>query len=792
MKFSKAQKMHAGARRDVGMPDAKPRDAGLRTDCGRDGSLPEKVAPEGGLPARRARRGKGALGKAAKVPQEDGTQERDAPKRDVLHASLLHGVVLHGAVPEEGPPDAAGRVDEAPPLPRPRQPERLGPVRTYFRKRQVKDRSLAVLRSLPGLPGRLARAAVTGSRAEFAAGLRDWGLEDPADLLRLARRMRRVAPGWRFAAQVEALTTARAGGWDAAAPLFRRLAEGADGGAGAASAAGLLAPPRDHPAELALPREDRPAHLDGKTAQRIVVYTCWRGSRPPLAPVFGAPEGLRFLCFSDHAAEIPGWEIVPADPAESDAAYRIRPHRVLATAAPDAEWSLYMAPDRLVMGNLHTLFARWLLPQSLALWRHPQGGDWHDLAERHLVGGTAPVEAVLAQARACAGEGLARERSAWGLGLLWRRHADPEVAAAMETWWALEREAPGAPELSLCRALARTPAAPPPVARPATLPALLGRADSNIFFDRFLQPAVRAPLASPPLRRGRLPVTFLYSAPRARSGNAIMRGEQLSRMIAARFPDRYEVTYSSEIGSVRHEVVIVNRTAIEDSPPEALGALKRRGNIVVSDWQDLPVVPAKNTAFDAHLAMSPLQQVDMSRMFPDRPVFLVTHHVNPDVPRVVPPGDRLRTVFIGLHLNTVVPGTLRDRVDFLHAVNADFTAHHWRATVPNYNCHWIVRQISQKEWRKPFLKGFVAARCRSPVIVTRDDQNAAHYLGDDYPFYAESVENAELERVWIRAAASFGGPEWRMALEIMRQVEARSTDEVVCADFAHMIEALIA
>ena len=745
LKLSKAGKMTADARRDAGTPAAEPQVTGVRGRA---------------MPPRDA--------------QEEVTQRRQ------------DGILQAGSLQEEGLRKRDEPIDGAASLPRPRAPERLGPIRGYFRKRQVKDRSSAFLRSLPRLPGRLARAATEGSRAEIEGGLRDWSLEDPAALLRLAQRMRRVAPGWRFLAQVEALTMARSAGWDAAAPLFRRLAEGTDGRALAAPAAGLLAPPKDHPAELALPRNDRPVHLDRTTAERIVVYTCWTGSRPRLAPVLGAPEGLRFLCFSDHAAEIPGWEIVPAV-RESDEMHRICPHLVLAEVAPRAEWSLYVAPDRLVMGNLHTLFTRWLLPQPLALWRHPRAGDWHDLAERHLVTGTAPVEAVLAQARACAGEGLARARSAWDLRLLWRRHAAPEVAAAMDAWWALEREAPGAPELSLCRALGQAPAP----ARPVALPAILGQAEANIFFDRFLQSAVRKPLTAPPLRRGRVPVSFLYSAPRARGGNAIMRGEQLSRMIAARFPDRYEVTYTSELGSVRDQVVIVNRTAIEDNKPERLADLKTRGSLLVSDWQDLPIVPAKNAVFDAHLAMSPLQQVDMSRMFPDTPVFYVTHHVNPDVPRCQPPEDRLRTIFIGLHLNTVVPGMLRDEVDFVYAVNADFTAAHWRAMVPNYNCHWIVRQISRKEWRKPFLKGFVAARCRSPVIVTRDDQNAAYYLGDDYPFYAESLDEAELERVWIRVAASFGGPEWKMALEIMRQVEARSTDEVVCTDFAHVIEELI-
>ena len=151
----------------------------------------------------------------------------------------------------------------------------------------------------------------------------------------------------------------------------------------------------------------------------------------------------------------------------------------------------------------------------------------------------------------------------------------------------------------------------------------------------------------------------------------------------------------------------------------------------------------------------------MSRRFPRTPSFYVTHHVNPDVPRATPPTDRLRTVYFGLRDNTVLPGTLAGAVDLVSATGAAFTAEHWRATAPNYNCHWIVRRISRWEWHKPFLKGFVAARCGSAVIVTRDDMNAAYYLGDDYPFYAETDALPDLEMAWARAASGFGGPSGR-------------------------------
>ena len=54
------------------------------------------------------------------------------------------------------------------------------------------------------------------------------------------------------------------------------------------------------------------------------------------------------------------------------------------------------------------------------------------------------------------------------------------------------------------------------------------------------------------------------------------------------------------------------------------------------------------------------------------------------------------------------------------------------------------------------LKGFVAARCGSPVIVTAEDGDAAHYLGDDYPFYSRSVAAADLEMAMATAPSTCG------------------------------------
>ncbi len=665
------------------------------------------------------------------------------------------------------------KFPDLPPAPAPKP---TGALRRISRRLGMRRRGEALLKTLLD-PQSVARAR----DADRDVALRRAAIETPDVLLATMRAERERAPQALFPAQAEALLTARTAGWAAALPLFRAIAAEPLDGPGAGS---LLAPPRPYPAaSLVVPVASRPVDLPPEAAAKIVVYTVAAGGRPPLHPILAKPAGLRFICFTDQDLAVPGWEIRPLGSGNA-AFHKICPHEVLRGTAPDAEFSLYVAPDRLLVGNLDTLFTRWLVHSPFATWRHGESPDWTDLAERRAIGRAPTAAAVLTQAEACAAAAVSRDQGLHDTGLLWRRHGDPAVVRLMETWWRCEEEAPGADEMSLCRAEHAVGTAPD------ILPAGLGSEGLNIFFGRYTRPPVPRP-DSPSLRAARIPIAFVYHDRWRDHGITIMRGRQLSRMIAERYPDRFEVTYTADLDAVRDQMVIVNRGALQGYTVEELAGLKARNALLVSDWLDLPVVTETNRLFDAHLAMSPLQALDMSRRYPDAPCFYVTHHVNPDVPHSTPPTDQLRTGYFGLLDNTVLPGALTGAVELVSAVDSSFTARHWQEAAPRFNCHWIVRRISQWEWHKPFLKGFVAARCGAAVIVTRDDLNASFYLGDDYPFYAESLDPADLEMTWLRAESGFGGPDWVMALDIMKQVAARSTEEQVCTEFRFMLDELL-
>jgi hypothetical protein len=609
----------------------------------------------------------------------------------------------------------------------------------------------------------------------------------PDRALRLVRHARRMGRGSAFLAGAEAMLTARVAGWERATPLFERLVETHGPGA----AAGLLRAQPTPPLDLALPDLDRAADLPPETAARIVVYTTALGAGPLPRPMFHAIPALRLVCLTDREGlALPGWEAAPlpaeADPHRPAAWARALPHRALAAAAPGAEASLYLGPETWAVGNLHTLLARWCHRQPLVLWRTEGAADWNDLAERHLVlERPARAAAVLAQARDCAARGLLPNRGAFDPGMIWRRHHDPAVRALMERWWAEQARHPdGLEGIALATALAEDPET-----RPAVLPAALGTAGDNAFTARLAPPVPRR-RAAPAVAHGRIPVAMVYAEKYARSASTFLRGQQLAELAAAHHPE-IDMVYTSELDRAAGRIAILTKGALDVHPAETIAGLGGRAIATLGSWDDMLPEPDKVAATDGSMTLSHRQTLDFARRFPDRPAFMVTHHVNTQVRAAIagrtPPTDRARIGYFGFLNNTHRPKSLGRTVEYV-AINTMSVEMDWLAALPRYNAHWIVRRNKPHDGAKPFLKGFVAAQCGAVVIVGRDDEDAVQYLGDDYPFYLTSAETAQMEYETAAVIAAFGGPVWARARAIMDQVAARSSDAQVAAEFFAMVK----
>lgn len=663
-----------------------------------------------------------------------------------------------------------------------------------MRKFGIKSRGKKIL-AMQATAFRAARARLISSVTKH---LRHTSIEQPSRYLRMARAVGRFAPGRRFLAQYEGLLVARSEGWIAATPIFQEIASGSGEGRqfSGTPATELLAPPKASPAlKLALPAAKRSVFLEKERAETIVVYTACFGVHPDLPPVHGAPDGLRFICFTDQKIDAPGWEVVPVNGSgEFSLLYKICPHKVLTSVGISSEWSLFVAPEKVMVGNLHTLITRWLLGNDFVLWRHPWCIDWHDLIERHLVTATESPDALLRQARYCESINLPRDQGAYDTSVIWRRHGNPAVANLMDSWWRLQTEVPGACDVTLYQLLSDSDRE---ALSPAVVPDKLGSGDANVFLARQVRhpPRRRPKLNTPPGLR-RTPVTFLFSQDHPNEGGTLTRAKALSALVASNFPDRYDVSCVGDPSAVRDQVVIVNQRAIWDNSVQVLSDLRKRNIAVIGDWMDAPVEKEKAELFDAHMAFSFTQMLGLNEAYPGIPAYHVTHHVNADIPRCPPPTDRLRTAYFGSLRNTTLPSSLSAAVSLINVWSKTETR--WVDRFQHYNCHWIVRAAPVAEGHKrryggwkPFIKGFTAAACGAVVIVTRDDINAAHYLGDDYPFYADSLAATDLEMAWAKVASAFAGSDWRMAQDIMRQVAARSSDSQVCSEFKVMLDEVL-
>ena len=674
-----------------------------------------------------------------------------------------------------------------------------GAGRRSFRQKLVRQ-SWEALQAGGGAAAARVRRLPGALGGRGAALLHRLGMAEPARALALVTRARRLAPRSAFLARAAAILTARAEGWAAARPLFEAAGgEAAGREVGASLLRGRWAPAAALALPAARPAEFDPAEPGSTVASGLVVYTTALGDEPPPAPVFAGPPGLRLVCLTDRPLDVPGWEAL-LPPAEAGAAgasawCRIHPALALAEAAPEAGASLYLRPDRWLVGNLHTLLARWCLPQELALWRHPDGIDWQDLAEARLLGGFDP--AVADQAGEAEARGLPRDRGAWDAGMIWRRHT-PEVAALLARWWDEAGAAPGGIEEAALYAALNGPEATPAV--PHLLPAALGAADDNAFVAR-RPPAPprgpdrgpgRAPGRAPVPRRGAWPVAVVYAEKYAAAASTFLRGRQLAELVAEQDEELADMAWTSDLAGLSGRVVVLTKGALEVHSPERIADLARRNIAVVGSWDDMLPEPDKVAATTGSMTLSHRQTVDFARAFPDRPAFHVTHHVNRQIRPSVPPMDRPRTGYFGLLRNTHCPASLMGMIDLV-GIDTAKVEMNWLDALPSYNAHWIVRRRGKAHdgW-KPFLKGFVAARCNAVAITGRDDDDAAQYLGDDYPFYVGGTDAATLEMDMMRIAAAFGGPDWRHALAIMAEVRARSSDAVVVAEFREMVRTLAA
>jgi hypothetical protein len=323
----------------------------------------------------------------------------------------------------------------------------------------------------------------------------------------------------------------------------------------------------------------------------------------------------------------------------------------------------------------------------------------------------------------------------------------------------------------------------------------------------------------------RTDVIFL-SAPKSLQlyfGSTLLRGSQLSELLATRLPGRYSFTFTTDRKQTDC-VVVLTKGFLATASLRSLADLRASRNLLLADPLDLGMSAADLTALaariDGFVASSKRQMAAFKSQFPHKPVHLVTHNVDQRLPVFVPPGDELRLAYVGLRINCRHADELHPFGEVVETPT-DGLADRWTARLPQFNCHYALRRASEMAglksiiedlftrppdpivsrpfvdgWFgppqgpvgfKPFTKGFTAAHCACPILTERGESDAQFYLPDDYPFFVSAGTWSEVSETIMRVREEFGGTSWRYAVDVMREVRDKSSSDHIANEFKTML-----
>jgi hypothetical protein len=279
-------------------------------------------------------------------------------------------------------------------------------------------------------------------------------------------------------------------------------------------------------------------------------------------------------------------------------------------------------------------------------------------------------------------------------------------------------------------------------------------------------------------------VRFVYAPEAADFGSTVMRGEQLAALAERWLGDRYDIAYEPTTTDFVRSTLFLTKGALKDLSHERLADLKRRGNRLLFDILDERPPPTCDLA-DVIVASSVSSLGRHGRAIPDVPVELVNHHVDPRLRTALARSERptgFAAGYVGNEVNAILDDEVRSRVAVVQ-VHTDRRDDSWLDKVPPFTLHYALRRDRGLDDAKPFLKGFTAAACSAVVLVHESDAEALWWLGPDYPFIVRGERTAaRAAEALDDARAAWGTPRWLDALDQMRALAARTTDERIAGE----------
>lgn len=272
----------------------------------------------------------------------------------------------------------------------------------------------------------------------------------------------------------------------------------------------------------------------------------------------------------------------------------------------------------------------------------------------------------------------------------------------------------------------------------------------------------------------------------------IMRQMMHAHIVAPFKSNKYDVFCSSD-RAVKNSIVILDKRLINRT--SLLKRLKFNRNIVVIDIVDAAFKPENYEYADAIMCSGHKAYEYYSATAPGCKTFFVEHCVDIRLNNDYNANAQCKnftTYYFGAVENFYRTPAIEKLVTPCFSSNIlGKTNTHWMCRLPEATLHYAIRPEIDNSVFKPFTKGFIAATCNANILIHKDDGDALHYLGTDYPYLiSESLSEDIVMKYLEKARTDYGGPRWQYGLALMENIKKCVQPEVIAAQFWNMIKAL--
>lgn len=294
------------------------------------------------------------------------------------------------------------------------------------------------------------------------------------------------------------------------------------------------------------------------------------------------------------------------------------------------------------------------------------------------------------------------------------------------------------------------------------------------------------------IRFGKKKVVFVFSPQYRYGGGTVMRGEQLSQIIASSKFNDYRVLFEPATNKFKNRLLFMTKMAVTTASIEDLNVLAKNNNILLFDANDGRIDDEKIKHADAIIVSSKTGLVNYRDRYPGKKVVLIDHHVDP---RIYPNSTRDDSApsigYFGEPANAIITENISKLVDIIPVDTSSQDNMRWLDKIANYSIHYAVRKRQNFDDYRPATKIFTAAYCGANVIVQESEEEAIGWLGGDYPYIIKGnpTEQSIIEML-VKATDSFGGDEWGRGLDIMRNIRSTMTNDRIIEQFRGLLKDL--